>query len=280
MKHRKLRFPTIVATALGLALGILGFYAVSEAEDDPLRLPLWEEALPTISAPEEADMLLGKRVYATHCLGCHGRLGDGRGPSWLFLATPPRDFASGIFKYHSSQSPLPSDVDLFRTVTVGFPAFGMPSFAYLSEAERWAVTAYLKTFHARWNDAEEEPPLDPGPEPAKTDGWKERGRVMYDEMLECYKCHGMTGHADGPSAGTFKDVWGHTIDPVDFSLGPVFRKNGWRARDTVRILMTGISGTPMPSYWSDGDDKMPFWEVAWYVETLATEQKGDTKQGD
>jgi len=45
--------------------------------------------------------------------------------------------------------------------------------------------------------------------------------------------------------------------------------------NTVRILMTGITGTPMPAYWSKGDDKAMLWEVAWYVETLAAGEATD-----
>ena len=274
-KRRNHVLVSVLAAAAVIGLGALGFHTLTEADGDPPRVPLWEKAVPATVAPEQADAALGSRIYATHCLGCHGRLGDGQGPASLFLQTAPRDFVSGMFKYHSGTSSLPSNVDLFRTVSVGFPAFGMPSFRYLSETERWAVIAHIKTFHAGWAEAGQDPPLDPGPELTRTEGWEERGRELYATMLECQKCHGETGHADGPSAGAFKDQWGHPIEPVDFSLGPVFRKNGWRARDTVRILMTGISGTPMPAYWSEGDDKAMLWEVAWYVETLAAGESSD-----
>ncbi len=230
---------------------------------------LWEEVKPTTSMPQQADLALGRRVYDTHCLACHGQAGDGRSSASLFLPISPRDFTSGTFKYHSSSSALPSDTDLFRTITVGFPAFGMPSFRQLSEEDRWAVLSLVKTFYPRWQkDKRDEEPVDPGAEPRRQPGWEQRGKELYEDLFECAKCHGLMGHADGPSAPTLRDHWGNRIEAVDFSLGPVFRKSGWRPRDTVRILMTGISGTPMPAYWFEGQDRTRLWEVSWYVEFL------------
>ncbi len=34
----------------------------------------------------------GKVLYQTHCLRCHGSLGDGKGPDAATLMVPPRDF--------------------------------------------------------------------------------------------------------------------------------------------------------------------------------------------
>ncbi len=256
----------VFVTAAVVVLSMAGLLAWGS---EPRVGLLWEEVQPTTSAPQKEDLVLGKRVYDTHCLGCHGQSGDGRSSASLFLPVPPRDFTSGTFKYHSATSALPSDKDLFRTITVGFPAFGMPSFRQLSEEERWATLSFIKTFYPRWKkDAEDEVPLDPGTEPGRKSGWEERGKDLYENLFECAKCHGLKGHADGPSAATLKDSWGNRIDAVDFSLGPVFRKNGWRPRDTVRILMTGISGTPMPAYWFEGQDRTQLWQVAWYVEFL------------
>lgn len=36
--------------------------------------------------------LAGKGIYQTHCLRCHGELGDGKGPDAVTLIVPPRDF--------------------------------------------------------------------------------------------------------------------------------------------------------------------------------------------
>ena len=264
----------VLVTAAAIVLSAAGLLTVSGST--PRDGLLWEEVQPTTSAPDE-DLALGRRVYDTHCLGCHGQTGGGNGPASLFLPVAPRDFTSGTFKYHSSSSPLPSDTDLFRTITVGFPAFGMPSFRQLSEEERWAALLLIKTFYPRWQrDAGDEAPLDPGTEPGRQPGWEERGKNLYENLFECAKCHGLQGHADGPSAPNLKDHWGNRIEAVDFSLGPVFRKNGWRPRDTVRILMTGISGTPMPAYWFEGQDMTTqLWEVSWYVEFLGEDAAGE-----
>ena len=72
------------------------------------------------------------------------------------------------------------------------------------------------------------------------------GRAIYERM-ECAKCHGRSGRGDGPSAAEFKDAWGNAIRPADFTVKGGIR-GGDSARDIYRTFMTGINGTPMPSY--------------------------------
>src|SRR5439155_17092311 len=74
-------------------------------------------------SPETMEELLtlGQSVYERRCIGCHGAKGDGNGPSAVFLNPRPRDFTRGIFKFRSTpdKDTLPTDVDLYLTVTDG-----------------------------------------------------------------------------------------------------------------------------------------------------------------
>jgi mono/diheme cytochrome c family protein len=54
----------------------------------------------------------GETIYRTHCLRCHGKMGDGKGPDSSALMVPPRDF-------HSPESTAKSDLDLRAIVIWG-----------------------------------------------------------------------------------------------------------------------------------------------------------------
>lgn len=251
--------------------------------EGPPGLLQWETATApeTQSAPDLPA--LGRKVYAVRCAGCHGMEGDGRGAASVFLATPPRDFTRGVYKFRTTpQERMPADMDLFRTITAGFPAYGMPSFAYLSEKERWALVHYVKSFYPNWDKFASPEVVAVAGEPASQPDAMERGRSLYEKKFECVQCHGPKGHGDGPRAAELKDPWDRPISPRDFTLGATFRKAGWRPIDTVRILATGVPGTPMSSYIDqlpDPKNMSEFWDVARFMEHLAAEAQRD-KSGE
>jgi len=93
----------------------------------------------------------GRQIYLADCEPCHGPGGHGDGVVAKSQPVPPRDFVSCGFKYSSGPpGSLPSDDDLFHTVTFGVATSTMPSFATLPESDRRAVIAYVKTFCARF----------------------------------------------------------------------------------------------------------------------------------
>src|SRR5207249_4421723 len=129
--------------------------------------------------------------------GAEGR-GDGYGAP--FLVPPPRDFTAGQFKFRTTSSGmLPTDDDLFRTISRGANGTGMPPWKYLlSDEDRWALVDYVKTFDARFasGNARKLEPM-PLPEPAKP-GSASRGKDVYAQM-QCAKCHGDDRRGVGPS---------------------------------------------------------------------------------
>ncbi len=242
---------------------------------------LWKAASPATMLEATPDLIArGRRVYQQRCALCHGQEGDGQGVASLYLDTLPRDFTRGVYKLRSSELPQPGDEDLFRSISAGFPAYGMPSFAYLDEETRWALVHYVKSFYEGWRP-QDTTPFDPGQEPPLTAESIERGRDLYENNYKCIDCHGPQGKGNGRLAEGLVDNWGRPIRPRDYTRGPAYRKGGWRRSDTVRIMATGVGGTPMIAYrsmLSDPDDLTEFWDIAAYVEDMirrARERRAD-----
>jgi cytochrome c oxidase cbb3-type subunit 2 len=204
----------------------------------------------------------GKRVYLRRCVGCHGAQGDGNGPMATFLDPRPRNFVVGAFKFRSTPSgSLPTDGDLFRTLTRGVRWTAMPTWHELPEKDRMAVITYIKTFSPRWKEEKPEPPIQTGDPPKATPDLLARGKELYAQA-KCGQCHGNGGKGDGPSASELKDDLGFKIRPADFTRGQF--KGGGDVRDIFRTMTTGLDGTPMPSFAdSMRDDER--WAISYYV---------------
>ncbi|MEX0718243.1 MAG: cytochrome c [Planctomycetaceae bacterium] len=86
----------------------------------------------------------GKKLYAVHCMHCHGVTGDGNGPTAKYLDPLPRDYRHGIFKFTSTRSGMRARrEDLRRTVIEGIPGTNMPSFLLLEDDELDAIIEYV-----------------------------------------------------------------------------------------------------------------------------------------
>jgi mono/diheme cytochrome c family protein len=95
-----------------------------------------------------------------------------------------------------------------------------------------------------------------------------RGKQLYADA-ECLACHGATGRGDGPSAPTLKDSAELPIAATDLTQLERF-KSGARPEDVYRTLMTGLAGTPMPSY-ADSLEPDQTWDLVYYVLSLSQE---------
>jgi cytochrome c oxidase cbb3-type subunit I/II len=216
-----------------------------------------------MTIPDSADLReQGREVFAEHCAGCHGVRGDGAGPAATFLWPLPRDFTAGVFKFRSTPSgALPTDGDLFRTVTRGVRWTAMPTWHEVPEKERVAVVTYLKTFSPRWRDETPEPAVAVPAPPRATRELLARGKALY-ERAKCGECHGDSGRGDGPSAAQLRDDFERPIRPTDLTRGQL--KGGAAVADVYRALTTGLDGTPMPSF-ADAFTDEERWALAYYV---------------
>jgi len=213
---------------------------------------------PTASAAADRQTVdLGKEVFASYCVICHGDKGDGKGlvgivsraqQEGVVVYTYPRDFTAGLFKFRTTPTGyLPTDQDLLKTITEGIPRSGMPSHEDVPLNERKAVVEYIKTFSKRWQEEEPGTPITvaKAPDYVGTQGSVDRGKKLFAQV-GCDKCPGAAGRGDGPSSGALKDAWRDKILPFAFTSGAL--KGGTGAEDIYRTLVTGLDGTPMPSY--------------------------------
>lgn len=208
----------------------------------------------------------GRTVYMEQCASCHGVRGDGRGEAAAYLNPPPRNFTTGVYKFRSTMSgQLPTDDDLLRTITIGIAGTSMDRYAELPERDRRALVVYLKSLSPRFDREQASTPIPlPPPRPLTTES-AVRGREVYERM-QCAACHGDGARGDGPLADDLSDAGGLPIRPADLTRPQL--KGGKAPESVYRSVMTGLDGTPMPSY---GDSLMPeeAWDLALYILSLS-----------
>lgn len=229
--------------------------------DDPIRPP---------SPPSASALPGGRATYARYCVSCHGERGDGRGPSAPWLDPRPRDFTRGVFKWRSTPSgTLPLDEDLFRTIRSGVYFTQMAPWVGLSDAETRDVVAWVEHFSPRFEAEPRGVPVTVPPAPAASPESIDRGKQLF--VQACASCHGEGGRGDGPAArspGLF-DEQGNRLWPADLAIGHF--KSSQDDRDLFRVLLTGLDGTPMPSF-AEALTPQQIWDLVHYVRSLARPQ--------
>ncbi len=215
--------------------------------------------------PSTPDLVAdGQRVFNENCASCHGPRGEGNGRCAEFLTPRPRNFVAGILRFKSTPgADLPTDADLFRTVSLGLRGTPMPPWKFLlSDRDRWAVVAYIKTLAPALNGPAGKP-VELGAEPQQiTPQMVADGKQLYADA-GCATCHGDEGYGDGPSADTLLDSAQMPIRPRNFHKGFEF-KRGHTLRDIALTITTGNNGTPMPSF-RESLDPAQVWDVAAFV---------------
>src|SRR6202166_1757538 len=222
----------------------------------------------------------GRQLYFRYCWGCHGFRGDGNGENWLptgaypnspNLNIQPRNFVSATFKCRSTPTgTLPTDQDIYNSLVRGLNNSNMPSWITLTSQNRADLVAFIKTFSPRWQTEKAGDPINVPAEPALTLNSIKHGQELF-QKLECWKCHGQEGRGDGPSASTLTDSNDQPIRPYNFAAGSRF-KCGVTNSDLYKIFLTGVDGTPMPSF---GDVVKPeeAWDLVHYLRTLQVNKK-------
>ncbi|MBI3454765.1 MAG: c-type cytochrome [Candidatus Rokubacteria bacterium] len=231
---------------------------------------------PTSIRPASPDLLaLGARIYATQCAACHGIEGRGDGEAAYLLYPKPRDFTAGRFALTSTWERVPTNEDLYRTISRGMPGSAMPSWGHLAEEERWGLVHYVKSFVPQpWQIPPAADPKDGGvgkgvirvpPEPPFTPEARARALELYADA--CASCHGKTGRGDG--AEEQKDDKGYPTRPRDLTLG-VFKGSPEPAQ-LYRRVVAGMPGTPMPmSDWAYGPDA---WHLVHLVRSWSSDEQ-------
>lgn len=210
-----------------------------------------------------------KPDYRRYCVGCHGELGDGNGENFPWVEPKPRDFQLGVFKCRSTPTgTLPTDQDLFDTIARGLDRSNMPPWSTFTKQERADLVAWVKHYSPRWTNEKPGTPITIPPEPEVTPERIKAGREVF-ARVQCWKCHGVQGMANGPSAATLTDDLGRPIAPFNFTEG-ARPKCGDTDQDIYRIFMTGLDGTPMPSF-ADNIKPDEAWDLVFYLRTFMTQ---------
>jgi len=264
-----------LSSILGLVLALTfttTFTALAVAQDAPDVGPQH----PVVVKPMESHIgnltghsLAAKSDYRRYCAGCHGDLGDGNGENAVWLDPKPRDFTIATFKCRSTLTgTLPTDQDLFNTIKRGLTNSNMPIWNTFSNQQRADLVAYIKIFSPRWDKEKAGEPIKVPAEPPVTIQSISHGKALFTK-LECWKCHGPAGKGDGPSAATLTDSKDNPIRPYDFSAGKNDSrfKCGSTNEDIYKIFMTGVDGTPMPSF-ADVIQPNDAWDLVHFLRTL------------
>ena len=267
------------ALALALLIGIAMLPACSSkpaADLASLAPPFLDTPVAPRPASGSATVAKGKQLYDANCIQCHGAEGKGDGYGAPFLVPPPRDFTSGQFKFRTTAGgQLPTDDDLFRTVSRGANGTGMPPWKYLlNDEERWALVEYVKTFDRRFATARVIEPLRL-PDAPGTSRNAVHGKAVYLKM-QCEKCHGEDGRGVGPSSNAMVDAKGRHVNALNFTQPGAYR-TGWTEREIVRTLETGMNGVPMPSY-SGVMSKQEEYDLVTYLMSIAGPGSGNQKR--
>jgi len=255
-----------------LLLGIVACVALPNA--------LWAQQGESHVGKYAGHAAAGRQLYYRYCWGCHGFRGDGSGENWLptgsypsepYLNIQPRNFVTATFKCRSTPTgTLPTDEDLYNTLVRGVDNSNMPSWIALTAQNRADLVAFIKTFSERWKNEKAGTVINVPAEPALTIDSIKRGKALFTK-LECWKCHGPEGRGDGPSASTLTDSNDQPIRPYNFSQGSRF-KCGTTNQDVYKIFMTGVDGTPMPSF-ADVVKPEEAWDLVHYLRTLQVAHK-------
>jgi mono/diheme cytochrome c family protein len=202
----------------------------------------------------------GATLFQRSCATCHGTTGRGDGIIASHLLTPPRDFTQAVFKVRSTPSgSLPTDLDLFQTVSRGMHGTDMAPWGRFSERERWALVAHLENLSPRFQSESREPVVQvPPPPPSGRANLRKRGEALYWQ-LQCHNCHGPAGRGDGPAVREYASE-GARVRIRDLARADFVR--GDTTRDIFLTLRTGLDGTPMGAYDLPPED---LWSLAFYV---------------
>ncbi len=242
------------------------------------RRPVAMLPRPAVFPPRPApDPELGRDLYLTHCATCHGETGRGDGPAAPFFESEgrPRAFRRGIYRSRSTPT-LPTDEDLYSTITRGMPGSAMPPFSHLPEDVRWHLVGHLKSL--AWIDApdggynpfdrEDRTPTPVGEPLPATPERLEAGR-MYVESMDCRTCHGndYRGLRREERGFDWTDEVGRPIARSADLVRGVF-KSGSDPGDLYRSIFLGRGGSPMTVYGPLFHSEEKRWSIVHYVLSL------------
>ncbi len=226
-----------------------------------------------IPARPAYDAARAASLYTANCAGCHGTEGRGDGPAtaWFTGENQPRSFVRGLYRTRSTGI-LPTDEDLFASVTRGMPGSAMPPNDHLAGDDRWHLVEYIKqlAWNGQFNPFERWPRTTvsiPEP-PAPTAELVDLGRSTV-EAMDCRTCHDASyrGLAREARGFDWTDEVGRPF-PRSSDLTRGIFKSGSSAREIYRSMFVGRGGSPMAAYGTSLVEEEKRWAVVYFVMSL------------
>lgn len=268
---------THLAAGIGFALAATSLFLMgSSLSEQSGNAAIRDAAYVNAKQDGGSSYALGKKVYDTYCVACHGENGDGNGRDAHLMKIKPTDFRDGVYEFKSTAgASLPTKGDIVRTLELGVRTTAMLPQLQLSHSEMEAVAGYIMDFSKKFKTEKPGKVVQIPPAPEKTTAMVKAGKTIFDQA--CAVCHGTNGEGDGPIAATLKDYKGRPIRPANLTQRPLMRSNTPRAM--YRTIVTGLNGTPMPSFEESYKPKQ-VWSLVYYLESIVKVNLAKTSSGN
>ncbi len=184
--------------------------------------------------PSVPSAARGKALFAEYCVTCHGKRGNGKGPSAAALHPPPANFTDPQFM--RPETPY----DFYHVISLGKSHTAMPAWdGVLSVQERWDLVSYVWT-------------LAPG------EAGIAEGQGVY--LAQCASCHGATGNGQG----VFSEALVAGVPDLSTPQALARKADG----ALFAAATGGVAGTAMPSFARTlGDDER--WKAVAFMRLLS-----------
>jgi len=211
----------------------------------------------------------GRKIYAEHCLTCHGCAGTGDGPYAYMNNARPADLRQPRFQH------LDPSFDMWR-VSEGVPGTVMPQWEQtLTLKQRWQVIAFIQgafmDMVPHFTD-EGDMPAKYANAKAPSDESTETiasGKAIW--VMNCAFCHGYGGGGDGPDA--------RGLQPAAPSFLETSTYVDWKPQDYFWRVSESIPMRAMPQWkFLFNDDQR--WSVANYVRKVLLFPSPDAEPAD
>jgi mono/diheme cytochrome c family protein len=137
MKYLRISALMVSVFALLIFAYSVGRVAAADSMAEKWLSPVPSAAKKNPTAPTQASIAAGQKIYSKTCVMCHGKSGDADGPAVIELNIHPA-------RLSDPQLDTQSDGALFWKITTGkkpMPAYGKR----LSETDRWNLVNYIRT---------------------------------------------------------------------------------------------------------------------------------------
>ena len=240
------------------------------------------ESSPVTQAPVLASLAHGSDVYARHCVACHGEKGFGDGVAAYLLKPKPRDFSRVEFRLATTSNGMPTDEDLYNTISKGMLGSSMPPWEHLPEVDRRSLVLFVEKLTLEGKVArlvaDGETPDEAmeiaeefcrvgenvtiPPETKNDAASLARGKKIFEQ--DCVSCHDADGR--GRLKRDLEDSQGYPILARDFTKG-IF-KGGASGKELAARFIAGMAGTPMPSFQDMLKDPEDLWGLIHYTRSF------------